>query len=95
MVPTCSPGRIAEVRETALIGKLKLAALAGIVMVTGCSSEASGVCRCPQPVSYDDATIKKITKALRDLPSDNVLHRAMDDYEDERDDLRACLAASH
>jgi hypothetical protein len=29
------------------------------------------------------------------LPADNVLHQAMDDYEDERDDLRACIAAGH
>ena len=33
--------------------------------------------------------------ALRALPPDNVLHQAMDDYEDERDDLRICLATSH
>jgi hypothetical protein len=89
-------GRSAEMRKTGLMGTLKLAAIAAMILIAGCSSEAaSGVCHCPQPVAYDDATIKKITKALRDLPTDNVLHRAMDDYEDERDDLRACLAASH
>jgi hypothetical protein len=66
----------------------------GILLVwamAGCVSTGSGVCRCPQPVAYDDATIKKITKALRELPPDNVLHQAMDDYEDERDSLRVCL----
>ncbi len=70
-----------------------LAALV-ILLIGGCSSTASTVCQCPKPVAYDDATIKKITKALRNLPPDNILHQAMDDYEDERDDLRACLAAS-
>jgi hypothetical protein len=45
-------------------------------------------------VAYDDATIKKITAALRALPSDSVLHQTMDDYEEERDDLRQCLAGA-
>lgn len=62
--------------------------------ISGCSGARATACQCPQPVNYDDAAIKKITAALRALPSDNVLHQAMDDYEDERDDLRACLAAS-
>jgi hypothetical protein len=70
-------------------------ALAAVLVVAGCSTARSTACQCPQPVSYDDPTIKKITAALRSLPSDNVLHQAMDDYEDERDDLRACLAAAH
>jgi hypothetical protein len=70
--------------------------LFGAVMIlSGCSSTPSTACQCPQPVRYDDATIKKITAALRALPPENVLHQAMDDYEDERDDLRACLAAGH
>ena len=73
-------------------GKLRFAAFALVFVTVGCSSAASTVCQCPKPVAYDDATIKKITKALRGLPPDNVLHQAMDDYEDERDDLRACLA---
>lgn len=75
------------------MGKMTIVGLTLVLLAAGCSGEASGVCRCPRPVAYDDATIKKITQALRDLPPDNVLHRAMDDYEDERDDLRACLAA--
>jgi hypothetical protein len=74
------------------MGKMAIAGFALVLLATGCSSATSGVCRCPTPVAYDDATIKKITQALRELPPDNVLHRAMDDYEDERDDLRACLA---
>ncbi|HEV2303314.1 MAG TPA: hypothetical protein VGR91_17240 [Stellaceae bacterium] len=45
---------------------------------------------CPTPVHYDEATLKKITKALEALPPDSVLHRAMTDYEYERDDLRFC-----
>lgn len=64
--------------------------------VAGCSTTTqSTACQCPRPVSYDDPTIKKITAALRALPADSVLHQAMDDYEDERDDLRACIAAGH
>lgn len=70
-------------------------ALAAVLMLTGCVSTRSTACQCPQPVNYDDPTIKKITAALRVLPPDNVLHQAMDDYEDERDNLRACLAAGH
>jgi hypothetical protein len=69
--------------------------LAATLIVAGCSSTQSTACQCPRPVSYDDAAIKKITAALRALPADNVLHQAMDDYEDERDDLRACIAAGH
>jgi hypothetical protein len=46
--------------------------------------------RCPVPVSYDDATLKKIQDALQSLPSDNVLHKTMNDYEAERDNLRMC-----
>lgn len=65
--------------------------LAATALVAGCIGPRSTACRCPQPVNYDDATIKQITAALKALPPDNVLHRAMDDYEDERDDLRQCL----
>jgi hypothetical protein len=46
--------------------------------------------RCPVPVVYDDATEKKIQAALEALPKDNILHRAMSDYETERDNLRMC-----
>jgi hypothetical protein len=58
--------------------------------VAGCSNAPSSTCQCPQPVAYDDATLTKISRALRALPSDNVLHQAMEDYENERDDLRFC-----
>ena len=69
-----------------------LAAATVLFLLTGCGSALSTTCQCPKPVAYDDATITKITQALRALPQDNVLHRAMDDYEDERDELRICLA---
>jgi hypothetical protein len=77
------------------MGWLRFAMLALILSTAGCSNAGSALCRCPKPVDYDDATIKQITQALKDLPPENVLHRAMDDYEDERDDLRACLSAWH
>jgi hypothetical protein len=70
----------------------RLAAVMIILLLTGCGSALSTTCQCPKPVAYDDATITKITQALRALPPDNVLHRTMDDYEDERDELRICLA---
>ena len=66
--------------------------LAAVLLLSGCANTRTTACRCPQPVHYDDQTIKKITAALRALPADNVLHQAMDDYEDERDDLRICIA---
>jgi hypothetical protein len=70
-------------------------ALAAVLIVAGCSSTGSTACQCPKLVAYDDATLKKISQALRALPADNVLHEAMDDYENERDDLRFCPAGTH
>ena len=67
-----------------------LVALVAVLIVAGCSSRDSTACQCPKPVPYDDATLKKISQALRALPADNVLREAMDDYENERDDLRFC-----
>jgi hypothetical protein len=72
--------------------EIRLVAAMIIFLLAGCASAVSTACQCPKPVAYDDATITKITRALRALPPDNVLHRAMDDYEDERDELRICLA---
>jgi hypothetical protein len=46
--------------------------------------------RCPVPISYDDATEKKIQEALDALPKDSVLRKVMTDYEAERDNLRMC-----
>jgi len=61
-----------------------------VLSLIGCSAQRDASCKCPKPVAYDEATLKKISQALRALPSDNVLHQAMEDYENERDDLRFC-----
>jgi hypothetical protein len=70
--------------------KMAIAALAGVVGIGGCSLGQSTACQCPKPVVYDEATLHEISQALRALPPDNVLQRAMEDYENERDDLRFC-----
>jgi hypothetical protein len=64
--------------------------LAALLILTGCGTTHSTACRCPKPVAYDEPTLKKISDALRELPAENVLHQAMEDYENERDDLRFC-----
>jgi len=64
--------------------------MATVLGVAGCASTTPTSWRCPKPVDYDEETLKKISQALRSLPSDNVLHQAMEDYENERDDLRFC-----
>jgi hypothetical protein len=66
------------------------AAIVAVLVSTGCTVTRDTSCKCPKPVAYDEATLKEISQALRALPSDNVLHRAMEDYENERDDLRFC-----
>jgi len=66
------------------------AALAVLLVISGCDSPRSTACQCPKIVAYDEPTLKKISEALRALPADNVLHQAMEDYENERDDLRFC-----
>jgi hypothetical protein len=67
------------------------AALAAVMVVAGCSSAGSTVaCQCPKPVTYNEATIRAITAALKALPPNSVLLAAMDDYEDERYNLRHC-----
>jgi hypothetical protein len=45
---------------------------------------------CPIPVTYDDATLKKIEKAREALPRNSILLQVLEDYENERDDLRFC-----
>jgi hypothetical protein len=67
----------------------KTTALVTILVVTGCTAQSTS-CQCPKPVPYDEVTLHKISQALRALPADNVLHQAMEDYENERDDLRFC-----
>ena len=69
---------------------IAIAVLAVLLVMSGCDSTRSTACQCPQIVAYDEPTLKKISDALRALPADNVLHQAMDDYENERDDLRFC-----
>jgi len=69
---------------------IEVAALAAILVTASCSSTRPTACQCPKPVAYDEPTLKKISQALRTLPPDNVLHQAMEDYENERDDLRFC-----
>jgi hypothetical protein len=60
-----------------------------LLAVAGCGTRST-TCKCPKPVAYDEPTLKKISEALRALPTDNVIHQAMEDYENERDDLRFC-----
>jgi hypothetical protein len=69
---------------------LRVAAFGALLVVAGCGSTRSTACQCPKIVDYDEPTLKKISEALRALPADNVLHQAMEDYENERDDLRFC-----
>jgi hypothetical protein len=69
-------------------GVAAVATAAGLL--AACAGTGSSACKCPAPVAYDDATLKKITEALKALPADNILHVTMDDYEAERDDLRFC-----
>ena len=61
-------------------------ALALLLLVGGCG----GASRCPKPVVYDNATLKKIEKAREALPRDSILLQVLEDYENERDDLRFC-----
>jgi hypothetical protein len=71
-------------------GKMRFGAgvaLALALVAGGCSSSAS---KCPKPAVYDDATLKKIEKAREALPKDSVLLQVLEDYENERDDLRFC-----
>ena len=57
-----------------------------VLLVQGCG----GGPKCPKPVVYDDATLKKIQKARAALPRDSILLQVLEDYENERDDLRFC-----
>jgi hypothetical protein len=66
--------------------RLGAAALLGMaLLVCGCSES-----KCPVPVTYNDATLKKIEKAREALPRDSILLQVLTDYENERDDLRFC-----
>lgn len=63
-----------------------VAALGAALLACGCSSGS----KCPVPVTYDDATLKKIEKAREALPRNSILLQVLSDYENERDDLRFC-----
>ena len=73
-------------------------ALLGVLPAAGCGSIVGGgsnssfgrMVRCPKPVAYDDATLKKIEKARETLPRDSILLQVLEDYENERDELRFC-----
>ena len=71
-------------------GEIRLAVFAALLVMSGCGGTRSTACQCPKPVAYDEEALKKISQALRALPPDNVLRQAMEDYENERDDLRFC-----
>ncbi len=60
--------------------------LAVALLASGCASEN----KCPKPVPYDLATLKKIEKAREQLPHNSILLQVLEDYENERDDLRFC-----
>jgi hypothetical protein len=64
--------------------------LAAAVAVPLVASGCGGASKCPQPVAYDDATLREIQKALTALQRNSILHQVMEDYETERDDLRFC-----
>ena len=69
---------------------MRIVVLAALLIVTDCGGTRTSACQCPKPVAYDEDTLTKISQALRALPADNVLRQAMEDYENERDDLRFC-----
>jgi hypothetical protein len=69
---------------------VRVTGIIAVLAVTGCGGLRDSSCKCPKPVAYDEVTLKQISQALRALPPDNVLQRAMEDYENERDDLRFC-----
>ena len=63
---------------------------AALVVALLAGGGGSGASKCPKPIVYDDASLKKIQAALKVLPPDNILHQVLSDYENERDDLRFC-----
>jgi hypothetical protein len=91
-VSGCGHRRRGKARSTEMASSArgKMAVLAALIATAGCSSTRTTACQCPKPIAYDDDTLTKISQALRALPEDNVLRQAMEDYENERDDLRFC-----
>lgn len=82
--------RLKVLHPPGIKGEMRVTILALALSVAGCSSAGSSACQCPKPVAYDDDTLTRISQALRALPPENVLRQAMEDYENERDDLRFC-----
>ena len=64
----------------------------GTALLTLAVALAAGGCtgKCPVPIVYDEATLKQIEKAREALARDNILLKVLEDYENERDDLRFC-----
>ena len=74
-------------RATACLG------LAAALLAAGCSGSGSSSTaerRCPVPVHYTKQQYDEIQKAMKALPKDSILLQTMQDYEQERDDLRFC-----
>ena len=72
-------------RGTALLG------LAAALFAAGCSGSGDQAAhKCPVPVHYTKQQYDQIQKALNALPKDSILLQTMQDYEQERDDLRFC-----
>jgi uncharacterized protein YceK len=74
------------------------AALAALLLLGGCGAVVRHIagepaCRCPLPIHYSAAQLKAIEKAREALPRDSILQQVLVDYENERDDLRACRGA--
>ena len=53
-----------------------VAAVAVLLVISGCDSTRSTASQCPKPVAYDEATLKKISEALRALPPGGTMTRA-------------------
>src|SRR5581483_11481423 len=58
----------------------RLGIVVGALRAAGCS----GGPKCPKPIAYDAATLKKIEKARESLPRDSILQQVLLDYENER-----------
>jgi hypothetical protein len=70
--------------------KARLALGLLLLALGACSSDSNSGHHRPIPVTYDDATLKKIEKAREALPRNSILLQVLEDYENERDDLRFC-----
>jgi hypothetical protein len=68
--------------------EMGVAAVAALLVVAAVAARARLV-PMPHTGRYDEATLKKISQAAHALPLDNVLHQAMEDHENERDNLRS------